>query len=601
MNSRRYFVLLLLVMITLVTFVEVRKCEFINLDDDLYITNNFNIHDGLTWKTVKWAFTADLVSDSPNADYWQPVTFLVRILMIENFGLDPARHHLANLFFHILNTLILFHILYRLTGFMGRSAFVAALFAIHPQHVESVAWATELKDVLSGLFWMLTIWAYLRYIALKSLGRYAAMLGIFVLGLMTKPWGMTLPFVLLLLDYWPLGRARWSFQDKALWMRLILEKCPLLFLGILSAVLTWRAQAFNLTPMSVPDGIIYAPVGYISYLLKTFVPTPLAAWYPHPGFAFSQLVGSWLLVIGISVWILWRAKRYPYLFVGWWWFIGVLVPVVWMGIIARADRFSYLSLIGVFIMITWGVTELVRRWQWSSFVLKMMSATAVFVLMVMSFFQVSYWRNSITILQHTLSVTKNNYSVYNYLGLALMDQGKFKEADQHFIESLHIRSNDPLIHNNYAGLLILQGRMDVAKEHCEKALRINPDFALAHNNLGNVLFHEGKFNEAMVHYRHALQMDSCFLIARSNLALTLARLGKFDEAIRNWNEVLEINPKLPDAHYNIAKTLRRQGKEDEAIKHFEIAARLQGRSNAPWRVPSGSSDLSNRSQNDVQK
>ncbi len=608
--SRSFLAHVALIGITLLTFWRVRQCDFTDLDDDLYIRSNPYIQDGLTWKTIQWAFSADLFRDSPNADYWQPVTFVSRILDIEFFGLDPSMHHFVNLIFHMINALLLFYILHQMTGFIGRSFFVAALFAIHPQHVESVAWITERKDLLSGLFWLLTIWAYCRYVEFQSSfakvfdpeaqtrrasedtrpffqgrkavffwkggwNRYLLVIVMFVLGLMSKPMNVTLPFVLLLLDIWPLRRASLALHDKRRWGWLCLEKIPLLGFSILSVFLTCRGHSNYFRSIPWTDSVANAFVAYTTYLLKTIYPTRLAIWYPHPGNTLPlwEIVGSFLFLMAITVWVIRERKSRSYLLIGWFWFLGTLVPT--FGLInARADRFTYMSLIGIFIMIAWGVPELLSRWRWKQTGLQIASCFVLAPLMAVSWHQLHYWRNCIPLIRHAIEVTENNSGMHRQLGHFLAKQGKIDEAIQHYQEALRINPQFAEVEISWGVLLVEVGKLDEAIMHYKRASQIDPTYALAYNNIGVVLEKQGKIPEAIRQFALALQFEPEMDTLYANLGKDLVREGLVKDALKYFGKALELNPS-PEVHYDMAATLFKNGRVREAKEHLRAALALK--------------------------
>jgi tetratricopeptide (TPR) repeat protein len=447
---------LLLVMATTALYFVVTGYPFCSYDDSVYVTANSHVQSGLTWETVKWAFST---YDAAN---WHPLTWLSHALDCQLFYLDPAGHHGVNVALHVLNVLLLFWVLRVATGFVGRSAMVAALFALHPINVESVVWVAERKNLLSMLFFLLALAAYRWYAERPGISRYAVCACLFVLGLMSKPQVITFPFVLLLWDYWPLRRmfaadadasspaARRAIPRAALpW--LIVEKLPLFALSAASAVITIRAQhAGGALPMfKIPLDIrlANAALAYTRYLAKAFWPSRLALFYPHPlKFALGwPAVAAFLLLLVITIRV-WQARQHRYLFVGWFWFLGTLVPmigVVQVGTQAMADRYAYLPFVGLYVMICWGIAELAQQWRLPDAVLPAAGFAVLLALTIVTYRQIGYWKDDVTLWSHTVRVTNGNYLAEDNLGEALVDEGKMEEAMPHFFRAAAIFPADP--------------------------------------------------------------------------------------------------------------------------------------------------------------
>jgi protein O-mannosyl-transferase len=536
------WVCLALIAANLIVYASVWHHGFVNYDDDDYVTANPVVLRGLTWDGVAWAFTTE------HAVNWHPLTWLSHMLDVQLYGADAGAHHLTNLLFHIANTLLLFGLLHRMTGAVGRSAFVAGLFAVHPLHVESVAWVAERKDVLSTLFWMLTLWAYVGYTRRSGVRRYCAVLLLFALGLMAKQMLVTLPFVLLLLDFWPLRRLRF---DSA--VRLVWEKLPLLALGIISSVVTFVVHrrggaVIILSTIPLKLRIENALVSYVAYIGKMLWPARLAVLYPYA----ASLPGWWVaaafvFLTSVSVAVIWARSRHPYLAVGWFWYLGTLVPVIGLiqvGNQAMADRYTYIPLIGLFIMVAWGVPDLLALRPFPQLQGIGLSAAAGLVILAYAIAargQLEYWEDSTTLWTRALEVTSENNIAHNNLGAALADQGKSDEAIVQYSE----------------------------------ALRIKPDYADAHNNLGVALDDQGKHDEAIAHYSEALHIRPYYADAHINLGVSLGEQGKIDEAIAQFNEALQIKPDSAKAHNNLGVALASEGKTDEAVEHFTQALRVK--------------------------
>jgi len=480
---------LALAILTVITFWFLKDCGFINYDDNLYVYENAYVQAGLNWNSVGqvFSFSSELAKISC---HWHPLTWLSLMLDYQIFGLNPSDYHLVNLLLHVMNTILLFLILHRMTKKLWPSAFVAALFAIHPLHVESVAWVTERKDVLSTFFFMLTMGAYSYYVEHPGLRRYCFVLLFFILGLMAKPMLVTLPFVLLLLDYWPLQRFQKIkpdhkiqtevFDKETLEVRkpadpeykcsliypLLWEKVPLFVLAILSSIVAYVAAQKVGTVASIEAIRVVVRIGnafisYIAYIGKMIWPSSLAVFYPHPGVLLPwQVLGSVLLLIAITAVVIWRAKKFPYMATGWLWYIGTLLPVI--GILqaggqAMADRYTYIPLVGLFIMVAWGVPDLLKKWNYRKEILLTSSALSVLCLSIITWIQVGYWRNSITLYDHTLKVTDNNWAFYNNRGIAYSSLGNYRQAIDDCSRAIEIKPGYADAYTNRAFVYLKQG------------------------------------------------------------------------------------------------------------------------------------------------
>jgi len=515
------------------------------------------------------------------------------------YGLNPSGHHLTNLVFHIASTLLLFLVLERMTGALWRSAFVAALFALHPLHVESVAWAAERKDVLSTFFWMLTMWAYIRYIERPRLNRYLLALLFFALGLLSKPMLVTLPFVLLLLDYWPLGRFHFgrlsadrkphtskplnTGDQKSIVLRLIREKASFFVLcaisGTLTIVAAQRTALASLEGYTLGSRIANAPVSFLRYIEKMVWPRGLAVMYPiQKMLPLWKVLGSGLLLVCLSLLVIRAARKFPYFVVGWFWYLGTLIPVIGIvqaGSQALADRFTYVPMIGLFVMIAWGIPDILVRWRFGKVVLSLSTGLVLLLLMTVTNFQLKYWQNNIALFEHTLAVTSNNALIHNTLGAVLAGQGKMQEAVAHCVEALRIEPHYAEAHYNLGGFLATQGKTQEAIAHFAEALRIKADFAEAHNRLGELLATQGKTQEAIAHFAEAVRIKPDYAEAHNNFGIILATQGKIQEAIGHCVEALRIKPDYAEAHNNLGIILTGQGKTQEAIAHFAEAVRIK--------------------------
>jgi len=586
---------ILLILLIYIVFGQILQHEFINYDDNLYITENSVVQAGLNAKGIIWAFT------DTNTGHWHPLTWLSHMLDCQIYGLNPRGHHSTSLLLHILNTVLLLLILQKATGEFWKSLLVTSLFALHPLHVESVAWAAERKDVLSTFFWMLTILTYVFYSEKPRILLYLLALLLFALGLMAKPMLVTLPFVLLLLDYWPLRRFQLEKQDidshsqtqgstqlghsKFPVFRLVLEKIPFFTLSAFSSFLAYIAAASvgtveSLESASLMMRLANGLTAYVSYIGKMLWPQNLAVFYPHPGSSLPgwQAIGAGLLLACVSIAVIRAARRHPYLPVGWLWYLGTLVPVIGLvqvGAQAIADRYTYVPLIGLFIMIAWGAFDLVKGWRHRQVGLTLSAGLLLFGFTTCTWLQVHHWKNSTTLFQHALRLNSQNYLAHNNLGAALLKQGKIEEGVLHYTRALEINPNYWLAHSNLGGYLVGQGDVEQAMRHCSEAVRLKPDSPEAHNNLGLALVLQGRIEEAITHYSEALRLKPDSPEAHNNLGLALVLQGRIEEAITHYSEALRLKPEHADAHRNLGLALAQQGRLEEAMSHYSEAVRFK--------------------------
>jgi protein O-mannosyl-transferase len=582
---------LALAIFTVITFWSLKDCGFINFDDNDYVYENAYVQSGLNTNSIGKAFSSELMDKSGN---WHPLTWLSLMLDYQIFGLNPHGYHLINLLFHVLNTVLLFLIFHRMTKKLWPSAFVACLFAIHPLHVESVAWITERKDVLSTFFWMLTMGAYSYYVEHPGLRRYSLVLLFFVLGLMAKPMLVTLPFVLLLLDYWPLQRFqeitgikssaardcstypiplrsafgigvstikpdsktqaegsnlppsdkqkkkskkkqalketlevkkpadpeyKWSWIYPLLW-----EKVPLFVLVILSSVVTYIAaqSAGAVHSEAIPLGVRIgnAFISYITYIGKMIWPGNLAVFYPYSKLLLPwQVIGSVILLIAITVVVIWRVKRSPYLATGWLWYVGTLMPVI--GIVqagdqAMADRYTYIPLTGLFIMAAWGIPELLKKWQYRKEILLASSALSILCLSIITWTQVGYWQNNITLFDHTLTVTDNNWLIYYNRGVTHVPLGNYRQAIEDFNKAIEIKPDYIDAYYNRGHAYADLGNYRQAIEDYGRVIKIKPDSADAYNNRGVAYITQGDNISGCRDARKACELGICKSLEAAN-------------------------------------------------------------------------------------
>jgi tetratricopeptide (TPR) repeat protein len=597
-TGKKLDVVLICLVLALATFIaygQLQRNGFIDYDDAAYVTENPQVKAGITRESVVWAFTSSHVGN------WHPLTSLSHMLDCELFGLNPLWHHMTSLLFHVLNSLLLFSVLKKTSGATWASAFVAAAFAMHPLHVESVAWVAERKDVLSGFFWMLTMAAYVRYTERPRIGRYLVVVLAFCLGLMAKPMLVTLPFVLLLLDYWPLGRFQWARQiglktarrselmivnyKGATLQRIVCEKVPLFVLSAVSSIVTFLVQrsaaaVAGTDVISIDLRIANTFVSYVRYIGKTIWPTRLAVFYPHlrDSLPMWQAVCAALLVVAITAGTIWRARRECWLPVGWLWYLGTLVPVIGLvqvGAQAMADRYTYIPVIGLFIIIAWGLPELTARLPYKNIILRGMGVGVVLAMMVCTWRQVGYWQNSYTLFEHALDVTSNNYVAHRGLGTVLFKQGRFEEAISHYKETLR---NKPHHANTLGdlGLALLQlERYDEAVRHFHRALEGKGDTQKWYRGLGTALYRLGRPEEAIVQYRQALKLDANNEMVHKSLAIALVQVGEAEEAVEHFTEALRLKPDYLDARVHLVYALVELGGIESAVEHCQEILRFK--------------------------
>jgi tetratricopeptide (TPR) repeat protein len=586
-------------LLSMILLVFAHSCRngFLAMDDNLYVTENPAVKTGLSWPNICWAFSHF------HAANWHPMTWVSLQLDAGLFGLKAWGFHLTNVLLHAANVLLLFHVLVRLTGAIWRSALVAALFGVHPLHVESVAWIAERKDVLSTLFWILTLGAYWRYVRNRCWRRYFLMLVLFALGLMSKPMLVTLPFTLLLLDYWPLhrfgeantgasgpdGRPNPETFIPAAPSRLVLEKVPMFAMSAASCAVTFFAQKQGGTVQSWQDypwefRLGNALISYVTYLGKMFWPVHLAAFYPHlgTGLPWGQVVFAVAILTSVTILVVWLRRRYPYLLVGWFWYLGTLVPVIGVvqqGLQGMADRFTYVPMIGLFMAISWGLADIAGRWQVQKIALALAAMTLAFC-MILSWIQVGYWRDTITVGKHNIDVSPT--CVLAYLSLAktyeLLERPE--EAYPYYLEAARLDPDDLATHFNLAILLENQGQPEEALNHYLEAARINPTFPTANFSAGKLLLAGGRVDEAIGHFQSAVKTDSPNEIAYFFLGRALARKEQWQEAEDCFRRASKFRFDWADqikVRLGLAWVLHQQGKTAAAKEQFLEATRLDPR------------------------
>jgi len=611
-------------MATLALYWPACHFDFVNYDDADYVTSNTHVLAGLNSRTLAWALSAGEASN------WHPLTWLSHALDCQIFGPRPGPMHLVSVLFHCLNSVLAYLVLRRLTGAPGRSAVVAAIFAVHPLHVESVAWISERKDLLSGLFFWLTLEAYTSYARQGSRLAYVRSLAMFALGLASKPMLVTLPFVLLLLDWWPLGRARIpgltsgaeqpDGNEPAGWVgarrldRLVAAKLPFFALSAASCVVTFFVQRHGgavSTVLPLGARLANACISYVRYIGKAFWPVNLSVLYPHPGhWPVWQALAAGGVLAGLSAAAALASRRRPYAAVGWLWFAGMLVPVIGLvqvGVQAMADRYMYLPLVGLTIVVVWEAHHWLGGAPAGRALLAATAGVAVAAFALVTRHQMLFWRDSEALFHRAVQVTDRNYLAYNNLGFYLSNHGRAAEGMTNYLQSLVINGSymdalnnvgfalagqrrfaeaipyyeaalrasprHPEVENNLGNALAELGRVDEAVRHYETALARNPDHADANNNLGIALAMRGRLDEAVVRFRRALRAKPDDAGSYSNLGNALAAQQKFDEAVESYRESLRLRPQDPQARNNLANVLVQLGQVDEAIPLYEEALR----------------------------
>ncbi len=602
---QRLLICILLAAVTFAVYLPVRNHSFLYYDDDVYVTKNENVQQGLSWQGVKWAFTTGACSN------WHPLTWLSLMLDCQLFraaslpgGVKSGPMHIVNVLFHVANSILLFVVLARMTKGVWQSAFIAGLFALHPLHVESVAWVAERKDVLSTLFWLLTMLAYSRYVERPSVRRYIAVLVLFAMGLLAKPMLVTLPFVLLLLDYWPLertggpdfahgatpirdtlrqpGRQRTENRRQKVSLKwLIIEKIPLIVLVVVSSVVTFVVQRktgamADILALPLNERIANAVVSYLIYIGKMIWPTGLAVLYPHPGntIPVSRAVIYGIVLVLITIFFVYHARRYKYLFVGWLWYLGTLVPVigiVQVGTQARADRYTYVPLIGIFIIIAFGVTELLRKIPVRKIILVALAGITLSACTLATSHQLKYWKDSLSLFEHALKVIEGSYVMQNNYANILSDLGRPKEAAAQLSEALKFLPNSPEIHVNYGNALREMGKLDEAIAQYKIAIELAPDFKLARYDLGLALATKGDYEGAIQQYRIYEGTAVSAVDIRQDMALQLAKEGRAGDALSQFQKALIVKPDSAEVLSNFGYALAQSGKPQDAIEYYNKA------------------------------
>lgn len=614
-----------LALLTIIVFSPIKDCGFINLDDNNFVYENAYVQSGLNWNSVGQAFSFS--SDLTKKGGWVPLTWLSLMLDSSMFGINPFGYHLTNLLLHVMNTILLFLIICRMTKALWPSAFVAALFAIHPLHVESVAWIAERRDVLSTFFMMLTLGAYCFYVEQQNIKRYAFILLFFILGLMSKPMLVTLPFVLLLLDYWPLGRLsegkamvqipaveikyevsgkkkknRKKDEEKAVstlkssevikpsvpafkWSLiypLLLEKIPLFVLAIVSSIATYiTAQSVGfihseLIPLDVRIG--NAIFSYIAYIGQMIWPSNLAVFYPHPNDVILwKVFGAVVILIAVTLVVIWKSKQFPYLATGWLWYLGTLVPVigiVQLGSQARADRYTYMPLIGLFIIVAWGIPALLKKVNYRKEILLVASGLFILCLSVLTWKQVGYWKDNLTLFDHTIKETENNWFIYVNRGLAYIDLGNVKQGLEDCGRAIEIKPGFPNAYNCRGIAYKVLGNYNEAIKDYNRAIEMKPGFSDVYNNRGNAYNSLGNYTLAIENYNKAIEITPGFAQAYINRGAAYIRLGNYMQALANFNKAIAIRPDFSAAFVNRGLIYLNQGDKIGGCRDAKTACEL---------------------------
>ena len=557
-SKRNFYLAFSLAVVTFLLYLPTLDFGFVNYDDNLYVTDNMRVQQGLTWHNVEWAFTTGYASN------WHPLTWLSHMTDITLFGMDSGWRHLINVLLHCANTVLLFLVLKGMTDAPWRSAFVAALFALHPLHVESVAWIAERKDVLSTLFWFLAMGAYLSYTRRPGWGRYGVVMLCLALGLMAKAMLVTVPCLLLLLDYWPLKRI--TFDRSIPWRRgaaLILEKVPLLGLSIVASIVAYLVQkaggAMGLASvLPMKYRIANAFVSYVAYLEKTVWPAGLAVYYPHPRESISMTYAALAaaFIVGVTGAVIVLGRRKPYLPVGWFWYLGTLVPVIGLvqvGGQAMADRYTYVPLVGIFIMVAWGLPGLVPRIMQRRVIVVAATAIVLGLCAWRSHVEIGYWHDSASLFGRTLAVTSNNSMAETAMGNALMNQGRYDEAIVHLKKSLALTPHYVDAHVNLSKVLMLQGKRKAAQDELMRALKIDDSNPKLHNNLGALYAETKQWAKAVVELNRAVALEPTYASAHANLGHALLKTGRPKQALKHFKIALQYMPWRDDALRGLAQ------------------------------------------------
>lgn len=578
-QNKNLIIYICLVVVILAAFWQVNQADFINLDDPVYVTENFHIQSGITLDGIRWAFSTTY------AEFWHPLTWLSLMLDYQLYGLNAGGYHLTNLILHILSTLLLFWLFNRMTGAIWKSAFVAAFFALHPLHVESVAWIAERKDVLSTFFFMLTLCLYVYYTEKPDIKRYLPVVFCFACGLMSKSMVVTLPVILILLDFWPLSRYRPGIESKKgsiiIWQ--LKEKISLFFLSAAFSVITLYAHykpSAKYLPLSLESRIANALVSFITYLEKTFLPLDLAVFYPvSVNLPAWQVWGAALLIIAISAIVIAVAKRLPYIFVGWLWYAITIAPVIGIiqiGDFTEADRFTYLPSIGIAVILAWGIPLLFPNENIRKNILFPAVIAVLTIMAVLTWKQCGYWRDSIKLYNHALAVTKNNDLAHTNLASALLSKGKIGEAINHYNTAISLKPDSANFYSNRGNAYAKVGQYQRALEDYNEAIRLHPDFALAYINRGTVYVDTGRYQMALESYETAIRLNPEYAdTAYYNRGNIYVKLGQYQHALDDYNQVIRLRPNDAYVFNNRAFVCLKLDRYQQAIDDYTKAISLK--------------------------
>ena len=575
--SRKNKILVVYLALALIAFIvygQVYTFHFVNVDDNIYVTQNQHLQSGLTAAGIGWALTTTY------AEFWHPLTWLSLMADHQLYGLQAGGYHVTNLILHLLSTLLLFWLFHRMTGAVWRSAFVAAFFALHPLHVESVAWVSERKDVLSAFFWMLTLCFYVYYTEKPAIKRYLLIVFSFVLALLSKPMVITLPVIMILLDYWPLRRFESRKGNLLLWQ--LKEKLPLFVLSIVFSIITISAQyktGGRDLYFSLVSRVSNALVSFMIYLEKTFWPHNLAVFYPFPAeIPTIQVISATILIITVTAFTIVAMKRFPALFTGWTWFvvtIALVIGIIPIGDFSMADRYHYLPSIGIAIMLAWGIPYFITNGQIRKNVLLPAGIMVLAVMAFLSWRQCGYWENNHKLLNHALKVTRNNYLAHINLGSVLLTEGKIHEAIYHYNRANQIMPNNIMVYNNrgkaHAGL----GLYESATADFGEAIRLNPDHADSYYNRGIIYHQLGRYQPAVQDFTETIRLQPDNALAYFNRGNAYINLGQYQQAIDDFSKSISLKPDYVDAYNNRAFVYLSQKRYQEAVGDYSRAISLK--------------------------
>ncbi|HQG65543.1 MAG TPA: tetratricopeptide repeat protein [Smithella sp.] len=578
-----YHIIIFLIVTSVIAFSPVAANEFINFDDNGYITENVRVQQGITLQNVQWALTTTYFS------YWHPLTWLSHMLDWHLFGANASGHHLMSLFLHIGSVIFLFLFLYKTTNHIWPAAFAAALFSLHPLRVESVAWASERKDVLNLFFTVLCFYAYAFYADEKKVSRYVLCMLFFVLAVMSKPMAVTLPFVLLLLDYWPLNRWGNPYHENtkngfSSVIKLIGEKIPFFCLSLAASAGAIWAQSKEGTVASL-DNVPFmirtsnAIVAYVSYLGKLLWPVNLAVFYPYEYVLPPwKILFSAAVILVITLIVMYYIRKKPFLFVGWYIYLGTLVPVIGLvqvGSQAMADRYTYVPSLGITFVLAWGIPSIIENQKLRKRFLAPVAVIFLSLLMLLTWQQCHYWKNSVTVFIHAISVTKNNALAHNQLGLAFYEQGRDREALYHFDKTILLQPAQDSAYNNRGAIYLKYGRTEQALQDFNKTLAVNPHYVKAYNNRANLYIQERQYRLAMEDLNEAIRLQPDYVLAYFNRGLLSAGLGDYQKAIHDFDSVTMLNANHVYAYHNRASLYFNMGNIQSGCLDAQKACALE--------------------------